>query len=112
MIDAIEMADTPQVATWFICFEAGVSGVKAKHYQENKGYDHNKVTIPMALEIPKVQAGQKCAFKMQLDDIDEDACTDDVDNRSTGEFTVTDQGSQTFKPESNWRYTIRWHLKP
>ena len=111
VIDAIEMTDTPQVSTWFICFEAETGGVKAKHYQENKAYDKNKVTIPLSLELPKVQLGQKCLFKMQLDDVDEDACGDDPDNRSTGEFTITEQGAQIYKPESNWRYTIRWHLK-
>lgn len=111
VIDEIEMADTPQSATWYICFEATVEGQTRRHYVENKGYDKNKVTIPVALELPKAKAGQKCTFKMQLDDIDGDACTDEVDNRSTGEFAISDKGSQSFKPEDNWRYTIRWHLK-
>jgi hypothetical protein len=111
VIDEIEMADTPQSATWYICFEATIEGKTRRHYVENKGYDKNKVTIPIALELPKAQAGQKCTFKVQLDDVDGDACSDEVDNRSTGEFTITEKGSQSYKPEEHWRYTIRWHLK-
>ncbi len=111
VIDEIEMADTPQSATWYICFEATLGDAKKRYYVANKGYDKNQVTIPVALELPKAQAGQKCTFKMQLDDVDEDACGEETDNKSTGDFTVNEKGSQVYKPESNWRYTIRWHLK-
>ena len=51
------------------------------------------------------------SFKLQLDDVDDDVCTEEVDNHSTGEFTISEKGEQKFKPEDNWRYTIRWHLK-
>jgi hypothetical protein len=111
VIDEIEMADTPQSATWFLCFETTVEGVTRNYHVEGKAYDKNQVTIPVALDLPKVRPGQKCSFKMQLDDVDGDVCTEDVDNRSTGEFTVSEKGTQTFNPEGNWRYTIRWHLK-
>ena len=111
VIDEIEMADTPQSATWFLCFEAKVEGVTRTYHVEGKGYEKNQVTIPVALELPKVKAGQKCTFKLQLDDVAGDECTEEVDNRSTGEFTLSDKGSQAFKPEDNWRYTLRWHLK-
>jgi hypothetical protein len=111
VIDEIEMADTPQSATWFVCFEAKAGEVTRRYYVEGKGYDKNQVTIPVALELPKIAAGQKCNFKLQLDDVDGDVCTDEVDNRSTGEFTVSQRGAQAFKPEEHWRYTIRWHLK-
>jgi|ERR1044071_117646 hypothetical protein len=110
VIDEIEMASTPQ-ETWFICFEAKAGDTSRRYYVENKEYNKSKVTIPTALELPRVQAGQKCTFKIQLDDVDGDACSDEPDNRSTGEFTVTDKGSQTYKPEDNWRYIIRWHMK-
>jgi hypothetical protein len=111
VIDEIEMADTPQSATWFLCLEAKVEGVSRTYHHEGKGYDKNQITIPIGLELPQVQAGQKCSFKLQLDDMDEDVCTDEVDNRSKGDFTVSEKGTQTYKPEDNWRYTIRWHLK-
>ena len=62
-------------------------------------------------KFPVRLAGQKCSFTLKLDDVDEDVCTDEVDNKSTGEFLVSDKGEQAFKPEGNWRYTIRWHLK-
>lgn len=111
VIDEIEMADTPQSATWFLCLEAKVQGVSRTYHLEGKGYDKKQVTIPVGLELPQVQAGQTCTFKLQLDDVDEDVCTEEVDNRSKGEFTVSEKGTQTYKPEDNWRYTIRWHLK-
>jgi len=111
VIDNVEMANTPQGSTWFVCFEAKVGDVTRRFYVENKPYEKNQVTIPVALELPKVAAGQKCAFKLQLDDVDGDACSDEPDNKSTGEFTVSAKGSQSFKPEDNWRYTIHWHLK-
>jgi len=111
VIDEVVMADTPQSATWYVCFEAKVEGVTRRYYVPNKGYDKNQVTIPTALELPQVKVGQKCSFKLQLDDIDEDACTDEMDNRSTGEFTISEKGEQAYKPEDNWKYTIRWHMK-
>jgi len=111
VIDEIDMADTPQSATWFLCFEATVGGASRRYYIENKGYDKNAVKIPLALELPLLQAGQKCSFKMQLDDVDADACGDEADNRSLGEFLANEAGAQTYKPEDNWRYTIHWHLQ-
>jgi hypothetical protein len=111
VIDEIAMADTPQSSTWFVCFEAKVEGVTRHYYVQNKGYDKNQVTIPVALELPQVKPGQKCSFKLQLDDVDEDACGEEADNSSKGEFTVSDKGEQAYKPEDNWRYTIRWHMK-
>jgi hypothetical protein len=88
-----------------------VEGVTRTYHVDGKGYDKKQVTIPVELELPKAKPGQKCGFKLQLDDVDGDACTEDADNRSTGEFAVSDKGEQTYKPEDNWRYTIRWHLK-
>jgi len=58
VIDEIEMSDTPQSATWYLCFEVNVSGSKGRHYIENKGYDKNQITIPLALEL-KAKPGQK-----------------------------------------------------
>jgi hypothetical protein len=111
VIDEIQMTATPQSATWYICFEAKAGESSRKYYVENKGYDKNQVTIPVMLEFPKIQAGQKVSFKMQLDDIDGDACSDEPDNRSTGEFIASESGSKSFKPENEWSYTIRWHIK-
>ena len=44
-------------------------------------------------------------------DVAGDEITDEMDNKSTGSFTVSSSGSQTFKPEDGWSYTIYWHLK-
>lgn len=111
VIDEIEMADTPQSATWFLWFEAKVEGVTRTYHVEGKGYDKNQVTIPAVLELPGIRAGQKCSFKLQLDDVAGDESTEEADNKSTGEFAVNEKGEQTYKPEDHWRYTVRWHLK-
>jgi hypothetical protein len=111
IIDSIAMADTPQLAVWYLCFEANAGDSKGRHYQTDKGYEQKRVTIPMNLSLANVSAGQKCSFKLQLDDIDADTCGDEPDNRSTGEFTISKEGSATFKPESNWQFTIHWHMK-
>jgi hypothetical protein len=112
VIDEIEMADVPQGATWFVCLDVTTpDGASHRYHVDGKEYDKKQVTIPVALELARVSAGQKCTFKLQLDDIDEDACGDEPDNHTTGEFSVNERGSQSYKPEDNWRYTIRWHLK-
>ena len=112
VVDEIEMADTPQSSTWFLCFELKTAdGATFRHHVAGKEYDKKQVTIPVALEAGKAIAGQKCSFTLQLDDIDDDACGDDPDNRSAGEFIVAERGSKSYKPDDNWRYTIRWHLK-
>ncbi len=112
VIDEIGMADTPQSGTWFLCFEVKTpDGASHRYYVAGKEYNKKQVTIPTALELPKVSPGQKCTFTLQLDDIDDDACGDEPDNRSTGEFTASEQGSQSYKPQEDWRYTLRWHLK-
>ena len=111
IIDEIQMTETPQSATWYLCFEAKVEGVSRRYYVENKGYDKNQVVIPISLEAAKVKPGQKCSFRLQLDDVDGDACGEEADNSSTGEFTVTERGAQTYRPEDHWQYTVRWHLK-
>jgi hypothetical protein len=112
VIDEIEIADVPQGAAWFVCFEVkGPSGASHRYHVDGKEFDKKQVTIPVALELAKVSAGQKCTFTLQLDDIDDDACGDEPDNRTMGEFTVSERGSQSYKPEDDWRYTVRWHLK-
>lgn len=111
IIDKIEMTQTPQTATWFICFEATVNGVKQRYNVPDKRYDKTPVTIPMALALPNVRKGQTCTFVCQLDDVEGDVCTDEIDNKSTGNFTLSENGSQTYKPEDTWHYTIYWHLK-
>src|SRR5260370_27802777 len=80
VIDDIELTDTPQSATWFLCFDAKAGGESRRHHVEDKGYDKNQVTIPMALELPAVRAGQKGSFTVQLDCVQADCCTDSPDN--------------------------------
>ena len=110
-LDKIVMNQTPQVATWFVCFEAKTDGAMQRFNVPNQSFDKDGVSIPMDLKIANVRPGQTCTFKCQLDDIEADVCTDDIDNTSSGKFTVTESGSQEFKPEDHWRYTVYWHLK-
>ena len=110
-IDKIVMHQTPQVATWFVCFEAKTDGAMQRYRVPNQSFDKDGVTIQMDLKVPNVRAGQSCTFKCQLDDVEDDVCTDDIDNTSSGKFAVTESGSQEYKPEDRWRYTVYWHLK-
>src|SRR6185295_3121953 len=89
IIDKIVMHQTPQAATWFVCFDAKVDGAMQRFHIPNKEYDKDGVTIQMDLKIPNVRSGQTCTFRCQLDDIDDDVCTDDIDNTSSGKFTVS-----------------------
>lgn len=110
-IDKIVMHQTPQSATWFVCFEAKTDGAMQRYRIPNQSFDKDGVTIQMGLKVPNVRPGQICTFKCQLDDVEEDVCTDDIDNTSSGKFTVNESGSQEYKPEDHWRYTVYWHLK-
>ncbi len=109
-LDKMVVHETPQSAAWFLCFEATVNGTTRKYNVPGKSYEKSEVTIPLELTIPSVAAGDKCSFVCQLDDVDEDACGNDPDNRSTGTLLASDSGSQTFKPEDKWSYTIYWRL--
>jgi len=111
VIDEIEVGEKPPSGTWYVWFEATVGGVTRSFHIPGKGYDTTRATIPVALEFPGVGAGQTCSFKFQLDDVDEDAATEEADNKSKGEFTVKEKGDQAYKPQDDWRYTVRWHLK-
>jgi len=111
VIDKILMHQTPQTEVWYLCFDASVGEAAKRFNIPNKGYEKDELTIPTDLAIPNVLPGQTCKFVMKLDDVPGDEITEEMDNRSTGSFTVTESGSQTFKPEDHWRYTIYWHLK-
>ena len=111
VIDKIVMDETPQPATWYVCLEVTVEGTTRKYNVAGKGYDKTPVTIPLDLNFPKVKPGQKATFTCKLDDVDEDVCTEAVDQRSTGGFAASASGSESYKPQANWRYSIHWHLK-
>lgn len=110
-IDKVVMHQTPQDATWFFCFEAKTDGATQRYRVPKESFDQDRVTISTNLKVPNVRPGQICTFKCQLDDVEEDVCTDDIDNTSSGRFTVSESGSQEYKPEGRWRYTVYWHLK-
>ena len=111
VIDKIVMHTTPQTAEWYLCFEATVGDATKRFNIPNKTYEKDEVTIQTDLAIPNVRKDQTCKFVMKLDDVAGDECSDEEDNKSTGSFAVTDSGSQAFKPEDHWRYTVYWHLK-
>jgi hypothetical protein len=111
VIDKIVLHKTPQAAEWYFCFDATVGDATKRFNVPDKTYQKDEVTITTDLSIPNVRADQTCKFVMKLDDVAGDECTDEMDNKSTGSFTVTASGSQTFKPEDGWSYTIHWRLK-
>jgi len=111
VIDKIVMHMTPQTAEWYFCFEATVGDSTKRFNIPNKTWEKDEVTIPTELAVANVRKDQTCKFVMKLDDVAGDECSEEMDNKSTGSFTVTESGSQAFKPEDHWRYTIYWHLK-
>lgn len=111
VIDRIVMHKTPQAADYYLCVDATVGETTKRFNIPNKAYQGNELTIATELAIPNARAEQTCTFVMKLDDAAGDEITDEVDNKSTGSFPVSSSGSQTFKPEDGWSYTIYWHLK-
>ncbi len=111
VIDKIVMNQTVQGTDFYLCFEATVDGVTKRFNLPNKTYNGKEVTVETELAVPNVKAGQTCKFVLKLDDVAGDECTEEMDNRSAGSFSVSDKGSQAFKPEDQWGYTIHWHLK-
>ena len=111
LIDRIVMHKTPQVSAYYLCFDATVGETTKRFNIPGKSFEGTDVTIPTELAIANAHADETCKFVMKLDDVAGDECTDETDNQSTGSFTVTSNGSQAFKPEEGWSYTIYWHLK-
>ncbi len=111
VIEKIVLHTTPQSADWYLCFDATAGGTTRRFNIPDKTWSKDEVTITTDLTIPKVSKGQTCNFVLKLDDVAGDECSDEMDNKSTGSFTVTESGSQAFKPENDWRYTIYWRLK-
>src|SRR5438046_1077320 len=92
VIDEIVMHATPQTAEWYLCFEATVGDATRRFNVPNKTYEKEEVTIPTELTLANVRKDQTCKFVMKLDDVAGDECTEEMDNKSTGSFTVTDSG--------------------
>lgn len=111
VIDKIVMHKSPQSAEYFLCFDVTVGEATKRFNVPDKAYEKDGLTIAMDLAIPNVIKDATCKFVLKLDDVAGDECTDEMDNRSAGSFTVTESGSEEFKPEGQWRYTVYWHLK-
>jgi len=111
VIDKIVMHKTPQAAEYYLCLEATVGDTTKRFNIPNKAYQGTETAIPTDLTLGNARADQPCQFVLKLDDVAGDEITDDVDNKSTGSFRLNSSGSQTFKPEDGWSYTIYWHLK-
>lgn len=111
VIDKIVMNQKLQGSDWYFCFEATVDGVTKRFNVPDKIFNKNELTIETDLAVPNVRPGQTCKFVLKMDDLAGDECTEEMDNRSAGSFNVTDSGSEEFKPEDSWRYTIHWRLK-
>jgi hypothetical protein len=111
VIDKIVMHKTPQAAEYYLCLDATVGETTKRFNIPDKAYQGTETTIPTDLAVGNARAEQTCQFVLKLDDVAGDEITDEMDNKSTGSFTVSSSGSQTFKPEDGWSYTIYWRLK-
>lgn len=111
VIDKIVMHKTPQAAEYYLSLDATVGETTKRFNIPNRTYQGTETTIPTELAIPNARAEQTCKFVLKLDDVAGDEITEEMDNKSTGSFTASSSGSQTFKPEDGWSYTIYWHLK-
>ena len=111
VIDKIVMHKSPQASEYYFCFDVTVGETTKRFHVADKTYEKDGLTIVTDLAISNVRKDQTCKFVMKLDDVAGDECTEEMDNRSAGSFTTTESGSQEFKPEDQWRYTISWHLK-
>jgi len=111
VIEKIVMHKTPQSAEYFLCFDATVGETTKRFNVADKAYEKSDLTIVTDLTLPNVRKDATCKFVMKLDDVAGDECSEEMDNRSAGSFTVTESGSQEFKPEGDWSYTIYWRLK-
>ncbi|MSU59340.1 MAG: hypothetical protein EXS35_14415 [Pedosphaera sp.] len=111
VIEKIVMTKSPQSTEYYLCLDATVGETAKRFNIPNKTYEKDGITITTDLAIPNVKADQTCKFVMKLDDVAGDECSEEMDNKSAGSFTVTAGGSQEFKPEDQWKYTIHWHLK-
>ena len=111
VIDKIVVHKSPQSTEYYLCLDATVGEATKRFNVPDKTYEKDGVTIVTDLTIPNVRKDAICKFVMKLDDVAGDECGEDADIRSDGSFTVTDSGSQEFKPEGQWRYTLYWHLK-
>jgi hypothetical protein len=111
VIDKIVMHKTPQASEYYLCLDATVGETTKRFNIPNKAYQGTETTIPTDLAVGNARAEQTCQFVLKLDDVAGDEITDEMDNKSTAGFTVNSSGSQTFKPEDGWSYTIYWHLK-
>ena len=111
VIDKIVMHKSPQSAEYYLCFDVTVGEATKRFNVPDKTYEKDGLTIATDLAIPNVSKDAICKFVLKLDDVAGDECTEEMDNRSASSFTVTESGSQEYKPEGQWRYTVYWHLK-
>lgn len=111
VIDKIVMHKSPQSTEYFLCLDVTVGETTKRFNVPDKAYEKDGLTIATDLAIPNVSKDATCKFVMKLDDVAGDECAEEMDNRSAGSFAVTESGSQEYKPESQWRYTVYWHLK-
>ncbi len=111
VIDKIVMHKSPQSAEYYLCLDAAVGETTKRFNVPDKALEKDGITIVTDLTLPNVRKDATCKFVLKLDDLAGDECGEEMDNRSGDSFTVTESGSQEFKPEDQWRYTIYWHLK-
>ncbi len=111
VIDRMIVQQTPQSGTWLMCFMAKAqSGSQNVFNVPNQTYEGDGITIDMNCVLSPVAAGEKISFKCQLDDDQADVCGNAAEDKSGGEFTASDDGSQAYSFD-NWVYSVYWHME-
>lgn len=110
VIDKVIMHRTPQSGTWLFAFDM-TSPTRARFHIKDREYEHDPTDILMRIALPGVAPGSSCAFRVTLDDDEDDVGTDDAEDKATGSFTATPYGQQTFTKGDDWKFTVYWHME-
>jgi hypothetical protein len=112
VIDRILMNETPQTGTWLMCFNA-VSPVGDQKWFNipDHEYERDNITIAMNLEVPYNKIGEVMNWNLQLDDDQEDVCSNNAEDRCNGNFTITSNGNKYYYINDHWKFTVYWHTK-
>lgn len=110
VIDKLVMNSTPQSGTWLFCFGASAGNSSAAYNQRDKEFEGDGVQISMGLELPEVVPGTAVAFTVRLDDDQSDVCAESAEDRTSGKFTPSSSGSESFS-DGEFRYVLHWQFK-
>jgi hypothetical protein len=101
----------PQSGTWLHCFQASSGNANGTYNEKDKDYEGADATVEMNLSLTPVNLNDKCSFIIRLDDDQDDVCSLQAEDESSGNFIITESRSQNFDAGDDWSYTISWTTK-